>query len=214
MSDKIRGECPDRQTLAAFAEGVLKGAEGRAFLLHVLSCPECRRQLAGYYAGESDPVAISPEELQRARELSDRLLTRFLLADAPKAWARLAEQLAFALAVLESDVIAAGRREYGPESIFFRAVSPGDRPGFWQAEMHLPEENESKVRFTLTDSARRPIRAGRFTLCGIVLPVSGGECFLELADLHRNLQDKTVSFQFPDGSRTPGVPLFFEDVQS
>lgn len=96
------------------------------------------------------------------------------------------------------------------ERILFRSINGATPDRAWNAELLLPHPDapspEFSVRLQLASGTESA--SGRFVLFGVSVPVRNGSASLPPDILGNATPSGKVAFVAPDGTVTPGVPVF------
>jgi len=87
-------------------------------------------------------------------------------------------------------------------SIVFAADCPAADPRYWRAELTIPPgaTPETTLVVSVTDQRKNSVRAGRFVLVGVELPIVEGIAEITLADFQKNLKTPVVELRASDGT--------------
>ena len=81
------GQCPDAETLAAWADGTIYGAEADGLEAHLADCQRCQAVLATFAATEPEPAQVPVASEQPAVESAGGAVVPFRPRPSPLRWA-------------------------------------------------------------------------------------------------------------------------------
>lgn len=210
-----REECPDFDSLMAYADRRLGDDESERVAVHLASCCSCREYVRNYTELSKVPQTALPEDvraqIRRAVESAMEKRMGNVLSIQWKTIAHAFEPTCEYLAAADGQSADQVQQEIAIKSGFIRFASkvPADDPNAWKVRLAIPIERTDKcrLRMQVEDAKGNPVEDGVLTLCGVELEVKGGRAYMGYRDFMKNLKLEMISLRRGSGEDIPGIPV-------